>query len=568
MASDGLYWIVPMSRLSREARWSRRLLGGLISLPPGEWIIWNTWVGLLLVLELIGQRLTSDWQHLAATVSVLAWLAVTFVLHQAHPLRLVQSIRRLFPAGEWWRRQLGLDWGVDLRRDPPIRPGLPEAWVRLLRGFAVVSLLLAGWAVLAPTAWRTILSDRLYLAYLLPRAALLGSALLLLVLQIFLIWAEIHDHAAVSYVGQGPRPLRGEVLSTLGCCLGLLLGALLLPAIVPLGGMLLVLASVTVCLARTNRDLVLVWRQEWRARQGSFDGRLLIWLQTAVMVSLLVVVTLLLGGPEALREPWSWFHAPWPTPTQAITRLFAWIAWGGTLAIGYDSLRLAWQGIVFNPGRFATGAGRVLLAETSHTDRRPVEIECRRQLTRGLQGLFKRAARRRLPPESGLLLGLQHWFVLGLRTDAPAESQDPAESTVFDGRIGRPFHRVFDCRTRFHYWQICQALQIDLIYIDRAVSFRQFVRVLRQMFELYDMHGGRVRAEERHFAGLPAVRVLLHDLDAGIVQNTRASESYREPEYRELDRARVLHVFRDRQETEVDEPIPVESNWQPDQFTL
>jgi hypothetical protein len=158
--------------------------------------------------------------------------------------------------------------------------------------------------------------------------------------------------------------------------------------------------------------------------------------------------------------------------------------------------------------------------------------------------------------------------VLGLRTDAPAETQDPAESTVFDGRIGRPFHRVFDCRTRFHYWQICQSLQIDLIYVDRAVAFRQFVRVLRQMFEIYDMHGGQVRAEERHFLGLPAVRVLLHDLDAGIVQNSRSSDSYREPDYRELDRARVLHVFRDRQETEAEDPIPVESNWQPDQFVL
>jgi len=188
-------------------------------------------------------------------------------------------------------------------------------------------------------------------------------------------------------------------------------------------------------------------------------------------------------------------------------------------------------------------------------------------LIRGLQGLFKRASRRRLPPESGLLLGRQHWFVLGLRTDAPSESQDPAESTVFHGRIGRPFHLILDRQTRLHYWQICQSLHIDLIYLDRAVSFRQFVRVLRQMFEIYDMHGGQVRAEERHFLGLPAVRVLFHELDAGIVQNTRASDSYREPEYRELDRARVLHVFRDRQQSEVEDPVPVESNWQPDQFS-
>ena len=557
-----------MSRLSRETRWSRRLLVGLISLPPGEWVIWNSWIVLLLASEILGQRLNSDWQHVAVSAAVLAWTAVTFVLHQAHPLRLVRGAQAWIPRGEWWRRKLGLDWGVDLRRVPPIRRGLPEDWVTLLRGFGVVCLLVTGWVCFAPDSWRTVLSGRIYLAYLLPRTALLGMALLLLILQVFLIWAEIHDHAAVSYLGQGPRPLWGEIVTTLGCCLALLVGSVLLPTLVPLAGMIWVLALVTGCLWWTNRDLVLVWRQEWRARQGSFDGRLLIWLQTAVMVGLLISVTLLLGGREALRLTPPWRAAPWRSPTQWITRVFAWISLGGTLAIGYDSLRLAWQGIRFNTQRLSAGEGRVLLPESPHEERRPIEIACRRQLIRGLQGLFKRASRRRLPPESGLLLGLQHWFVLGLRTDAPAETQDPAESTVFDGRIGRPFHRVFDCRTRFHYWQICQSLQIDLIYVDRAVAFRQFVRVLRQMFEIYDMHGGQVRAEERHFLGLPAVRVLLHDLDAGIVQNSRSSDSYREPDYRELDRARVLHVFRDRQETEAEDPIPVESNWQPDQFVL
>ncbi|MFM8580186.1 MAG: hypothetical protein ACKOFW_01655 [Planctomycetaceae bacterium] len=556
-----------MSRLSKETRWSRRLLGGLINLPPGEWIIWNSWIGLLLVLEMLGHRLNGDWQHVAATVAVLAWTTVTFVLHQAHPLRLVLSVRRLIPRGEWWRRKLGLDWGVDLRRLPPIRRGLPQAWVLILRSFGLLCLLVAGWVCLAPDSWRTLLSDRIYLAFLLPRALLLGVAPLLVMLQVFLIWAEIHDHAAVSYLGQGPRPLRGEVLTTLGCCLALLLASIFGPASIPLAGMLIVLTFLTGCLWWTNRDLVLVWRQEWRARQGSFDGRLLIWLQTAVMVGLLVSVLLLLGGRETL-----WLSSPrlalaWYTPTQWITRIFAWLSLGGTLAIGYDSLRLAWQGICFNTERLSAREGRVLLLHTPDAERRPVEIACRRHLIRGLQGLFKRASRRRLPPESGLLLGLQHWFVLGLRTDAPSESQDPAESTVFDGRIGRPFHLIFDRQTRFHYWQICQSLQIDLIYLDRAVSFRQFVRVLRQMFEIYDMHGGQVRAEERHFLGLPAVRVLFHELDAGIVQNTRASDSYREPEYRELDRARVLHVFRDRQQSEVEDPVPVESNWQPDQFS-
>jgi hypothetical protein len=155
-----------------------------------------------------------------------------------------------------------------------------------------------------------------------------------------------------------------------------------------------------------------------------------------------------------------------------------------------------------------------------------------------------------------------------LRTDANEDYLHDRDATVFDGIIGRPFHQVFPRLARFHFWQVTTSLEIDLIYIERSVSFRRFVKVLRQMFEIYDMHAGRVRAEDRHFLGLTGVRVIIHEIAAGAVQppdnEVPGHSHYPEPEYKELDRARVLHVFRERQESEVETPTPGESNWAPD----
>ena len=82
-----------------------------------------------------------------------------------------------------------------------------------------------------------------------------------------------------------------------------------------------------------------------------------------------------------------------------------------------------------------------------------------------------------------------------------------------------------------------------------------FRRVLRMAFELHDMFGSKGRAEEAHFAGLPGVRVLIHEVAPDAPRSDRL-RGYPEPEYRTVGRARILHVFRDRGEVEdpVDSP--------------
>lgn len=563
-----------MSQPPLLIRWTLQLMRGLRMLSPGEAVVWASWGGLLLSIETLGGRFNDRWFDLGAGVSILGWCLITLLVHNTRPLQMISWMLGGLPSRRWVQANLAFSWGVDLRRVPPLRRCLPTAWVRIAGGLLAFTLLTCGAVCIFPAGLRERIVPVSYLGFLIPWTATLGISMFLASVMLFVLWAEIHDRAVTHFDAQGERPLRGEVLAMLGCTGVLLLAGLTLPLWIALAGLAAIGLIVTVGMALTSDDLVLVWRQELKGRSGCFDGRLFIWFQAVAAVTILINLSLLLGGGRELPFLGEWrlssVFSPraLSDPARILARITSWVSLGGGLAVGFDALRLAVQGIWYHPRRMLDGEGRGLSLAADFETRRPQEIRCRRQLLRGLERLFKRAARRRLPANSGLLLGLQHWFVSGLRTDANEDYLHDRDATVFDGIIGRPFHKIFPRLTRFHFWQITTSLEIDLIYIERSVSFRRFVKVLRQMFELYDMHGGRVRAEDRHFQGLTGVKVIIHEIAAGAIQppdfESPLNASYPEPEYKELDRARVLHVFRERQESEVETPTPGESNWAPD----
>jgi hypothetical protein len=105
-----------------------------------------------------------------------------------------------------------------------------------------------------------------------------------------------------------------------------------------------------------------------------------------------------------------------------------------------------------------------------------------------------------------------------------------------------------------------RALEIDLIFVEDGVGFRRFVRVLRMMFEHYDIFGGRRRADELHFRGVPGTRVLIHEYQ---LTEPFKSDVYPEPDYENLGRARILHVFRDRGEQEEPLETPLDFTFTP-----
>jgi hypothetical protein len=187
---------------------------------------------------------------------------------------------------------------------------------------------------------------------------------------------------------------------------------------------------------------------------------------------------------------------------------------------------------------------------------RRAEITMRRRLISGLERLFKQAASRKYRRGTGLWLAPHLWFIPGASRDTREDDPEFEQGSMLSGMVGMPYHRIFPRCVRHHTYQMLRALQIDLIFVEDGVGFRRFCRVLRMMFELYDMHGGRKRAEEIHFQGLPGVRVLIHEY---ALDEPFKSETYPEPEFESLGRARILHVFKDRGEQE--EPLETPLDW-------
>jgi hypothetical protein len=171
------------------------------------------------------------------------------------------------------------------------------------------------------------------------------------------------------------------------------------------------------------------------------------------------------------------------------------------------------------------------------------EIQLRRKLLGGLERLFKLAASRKFRRGSGLWIAPHLWFIPGLTRDTPEEEVDLERGTLFSTIIGAPYHRILPRSVRHHAYVMLRALQVDLIFVEDGVSFKRFCRVLRMLFEIYDIHGGRRRADELHFSGLPGIRVVIHEFQ---LDEPFRSEKYPEPEFENLARARILHVFRDR----------------------
>ena len=99
-----------------------------------------------------------------------------------------------------------------------------------------------------------------------------------------------------------------------------------------------------------------------------------------------------------------------------------------------------------------------------------------------------------------------------------------------------------------------------MIFVEDGVGFQKVEKVMRILMELYDIHGGRLRAEEMHFQGMPKVRVMFHDYQPG---SPFESDVYSGPKVDDLNRVRMLHIFRDRGGQEERVEPPFDFSWTP-----
>jgi len=184
-------------------------------------------------------------------------------------------------------------------------------------------------------------------------------------------------------------------------------------------------------------------------------------------------------------------------------------------------------------------------------------IQRRRRLVRGLERLFKIVAGRRYEKGEGYWVGPQHWFILGLSRDESESDFDPYRDTWMRQHIGPAFSRLLDWPARQHLHHVLWCLDVDLVFLEDGVGFRGLRQVLRILFEIHDTYGGDRRLEERMLAGVPGIRAIIQEVD---LEEGLDSKRYPEPDYEDIGRARVLHLFRDRGGDVESSDVPTESD--------
>lgn len=591
-----------MEQLNRTYRQLHRVLGT------------NLWftgavVGTLVLVELLGRRSATTDLHDLLAVAILGVLAV--IINQRHRETPIPWVRWL--AERWQRlllrgRAFAMDVGVDLRGQPALPRGTPPVLLAALIGVTVAVLVLLLFADEFPTGLRDLTTRVSYLLYLVLLVAMWAALLGMMVTSVLQAAALIHDALISQFAGRHEQRRRFEWWCLMGLFSTLMLAGLLLPPWLPLA---ICAAALTINLLTipipSNPNVYFVWR--YRGSDGPVRaipwGRWTILAFTLKVLSLLALILLARGAAVLGQAAESW-------ETMLITSLLgiglAWFGSGALLVIvaqmvigrlrdparaARPILHLAgslpagewpilqryfreqgWQvrrversarstevGVVIvdqEPAEREAGPSWPLqvtvqslkLPETLQRLNRRHEIQMRRRLLAGLEGLFKRAARQRYRRGFGFIVAPHYWFFPGLIRDSQEEELNMEDGTLLSGIIGPPYHRVMPHAVRHHIYEVLRGVQIDLIFVEDGVGFRRFCKVLRLLFEVYDVYGGKRRADEIHLQGIPGIRVLIHQYQ---LDKPFESQLYPEPEYEDFGRARILHIFKDRGEQE--EPL-------------
>ncbi|MCS6851267.1 MAG: hypothetical protein NZ700_08885 [Gemmataceae bacterium] len=569
----------------------------------------------LVALELLGRQGGTDVHDALVAGALAVVMLLTVARHRSERLFWVDRLIALGQALRHRLRGLAFELGVDLRGTPPVPPGYPRVVKSL-------TLFLVGWTALLcltapalPGSFRQTAASICYLGYVLVLVGLWLALLAGILISAFILVALIHDNFVGSYLGQGQRSRRTEALTVAVYFASLGLASLVLPGWVPLVWCLAALAvNFATIVLPSNSDVQFLWKpKNARVIRSIPWGR---WVACEFTLVTLLVINLTLSSCGSLVITGE------PATTMPLTNLLgiflAWLAPGALTGLVWQMVRsrlrdparrcpttLHVSGLLLSTHRQmlqrllhergcrvrfapkpphpddvaviikkdgpATASDEVrwpLAVSLGDLATRPIlerlarrdEIQRRRKLVAGFRLLLKRALRRKYRNGSGFWIAPHYWFISGLTRDTPEEMLDLHEGTILTGTIGPHYQRVLSPGARHYAYQLFRALQVDLIFLEDGVGFRRFTRVLRMLFELYDIYGGRRRADEIHFHGIPGVRVLIHEFQ---LTEPFKSDIYPEPNYENLGRARILHIFRDRGEQPERLEVPYDLTFTP-----
>jgi len=552
------------------------------------------WLAAAAVLEFGGRLSESDTGDIAGVSVLFLMTAFTWREHQRQALRPVAQVLRWVAAGRRRLASVGLRTGVDLRLEPRLPRATPDIFILAVVGMAIAVVGLFGVRGAFPGAFREgflSLSAFVYFLYLAGLwSLLLCGTLVGFLLPLFLVRQALSH--SIAWGREHRRTLRVTFSSFY--VLGLIGAIAFLPTWIPMAA-LAAGCSIVVVVATLSFDPPLL--VAWQTRRSQEAPAAMKWTaqactQAFLFAGLCTLLMILSRGEQIHGEASS---------TTALTSLlgstFAWSTAGVFCVLIFDLLSAVFASRFRNPAFaiaprvFVTGcppehedevrdtlapngfevafAGRdergpvdvqiqlsigeeipfeesfsgwprrVELSELGQRSldavlRRRDEILRRRRFLHGLERLFKASPSRRYRRGSGFWLAPHFWFVTRMSRDV--EEEDELLS-------GPPFHPTIPMEARSHLYEVLRSVEIDIVFVEDGVGHRRLKRVFRQLFEYYDMFGGQRRAEARQFTGLPGVRVMIHEfqLDPPLLQT-----GYPEPDYEDLGRARILHVFRDR----------------------
>lgn len=582
---------------------------GTRALPAGSWFTLMV-IGVLVGLEVLGRFAVTDVHDGLAAFILLGVVGSVMLRHRREPLAWVSRLGRSFRRVTAFASFLKYDHGLDLRGTPPLPRRMPPVMWKIAIGLIGWGLL-AGLAWLAfPNGWRIAGFYSSYILYLTALIALWGALLGCIFVGVYVPLSVI-DRTIPVWVGDTDR--RGaHIASVVGYAILVSAIALAVPptAILALCLVLAVGAAVVGALPRGSNGPAILWRPGPDAPVYAIPLRRVISAVIAILSLLLFDVLLTAcggrlfgpGGEESmpvtslfgavaawvmpglfvvagvrLLSAWRIDPAHRSPPTVHISgddskarRIAAAVvrAWGWRVkvqptlressAIGIEVVPPAnSEATEFDPRwPLKVSLEDLLNGEVRARLERRDEIHVRRQFFKGLAKLFKRASAFKGPGGGGYWLAPHWWFFDGMGR----EDSDSADAEAPPPIVGPPYHRILPPRARQSLYRVLRGTQIDMIFLEDGVGYRKLEKVIRVLLELYDVHGGKRKAEELHFRGLPKVRVMIHEYEPG---NPFKSDLYPEPKMDDISRVRVLHVFRDRGGHEEEVEPPFDFSWSP-----
>lgn len=557
----------------------------------------------LCALEFFGRKSANDFYDTLGAATLVLMVALVAIRHRLAPLNWVGYLGRQVKKLARFTDRFKIEFGPDLRGKPPIPRKLPSP-------ILLTMVLMIVWSAVAvtlwynlPNSWRSYVIQGSYILYLVGMLALWGllfTGALGGIYFPFMLFNYLYPRTTTG--SAETKMSRGQLTFLTTYVLTVALASWLLPLWVVLAFSGCVIVAVTLlALWPRKPDVQFIWRAVGSARVWSITTPRLLWVTTVVVTLLLTALVLTATGSRVLGIYGIDADMPitvmlgaavaWLTPGILITAgIFVFLLWKhnpsrncepsihieGVLATAArpqikQAFKIMGWNLKFEPQSTDRIDVRIRLVEQMHSQaqefdpswplclsledlqlptvierlKRRDEIQKRRLLLRGVEKIFKHTVGRTFSGGTGYWLAPHLWFMPGLARDEIDDDRD--DSALLAQTVGPPFQDVMHRHVRQYLYHLLRALEVDLIFIEDGVSFRKLKRALRIMFEVFDKSAGTKRAEETHFLGLPKIKVLIHDFQ---LDEPFRSETYPEPRFEDLGRARILHIFRDRGDQE------------------